>query len=238
MLMDGHTYKDLEIFEGEGGKTSVFDLCNLTRTDGGAKALRQRMKKPWSRPEKIVALQESLSFILAHRMPFDRLPSNATTRVLEKYLHGSLPLMSGNGLLEFWTGALELRFGGDFRPYMRIVRGVNATAALIRTLRRISAAAELQHATRDVARILDEVRTLVARPTFGAISSHARGCATGPAGPPPGAANGRTAVGARVRAGRAGRDGGLRHAQRLRDAGDRRGSARDRGRRTLAPVHR
>jgi DNA mismatch repair ATPase MutS len=67
MLMDAQTYKDLEIFEGEGGKTSVFDLCNMTRTDGGAKALRHRMQKPWARPDKILAVQESLAFLLSHR---------------------------------------------------------------------------------------------------------------------------------------------------------------------------
>jgi DNA mismatch repair ATPase MutS len=174
MLMDAQTYKDLEIFEGEGGKTSVFDLCNLTRTDGGAKALRQRMKKPWSRPEKILAVQESLAFLMAHRTPFDRLPSNSTTRVLEKYLHGSLPLLNDRNLPEFWIGSFELRFGGDFRPYMRIVRGVNATSALVRSLRRIVASPELQHPTPDVARILDEVRVLVARPAFSAVGPQER----------------------------------------------------------------
>jgi DNA mismatch repair ATPase MutS len=174
MLMDAQTYKDLEIFEGEGGKTSVFDLCNLTRTDGGAKALRQRMKKPWARPDKILAVQESLSFILSHRMPFDRLPSNSTTRVLEKYLHGSLPLLNDKNLFEYWTGAFQLRFGGDLRPYFRIARGVNATSGLIRALRRIVASEELQRATPDVARILDEARVLLARPGFSAVGPHER----------------------------------------------------------------
>src|SRR5262245_48221789 len=137
MVMDDQTYDDLEIFEAQGGETTLFDLCNATRTDGGAKALRARMKKPWCRPEKIRAVQSALTFILGHRAPFDRLPSGVTMRALEKYLNGSLPIPSATTGLEFWTGAIEIRFG-DVRPYGRIMRGVHATSAMIRALRRLT----------------------------------------------------------------------------------------------------
>jgi DNA mismatch repair ATPase MutS len=67
------TYRDLEIFEAATG-ASVYDICNLTRTGGGAKLLRTRMRKPWSKPEQIRAVQDSLTFIIEHRDAFDKLP--------------------------------------------------------------------------------------------------------------------------------------------------------------------
>ena len=168
MVMDVETYQDLEIFEGLGGATSIYDLCNVTRTVGGANALRARMKKPWSRPDKIRAVQESLVFILAHRAPFDRLPSDSTTQAVDKYLHGSLPLVPSRNAVEYWAGALELRFG-DFRPYSLIVRGVHGTSEMIRALRRLSSATELSEATGEVGGPLQEVCELVARPAFQAV---------------------------------------------------------------------
>jgi hypothetical protein len=126
------------------------------------------MKRPWSRPDKIRAVQESLTFILAHRAPFDRLPTDSTTQAVDKYLHGSLPLVASRNAVEFWAGALELRFG-DFRPYSLIVRGVHGTWTMIRALRRLAAATDLSEAAGEVEGPLAEVSELIARPAFQVI---------------------------------------------------------------------
>ena len=173
MVMDTQTYEDLEIFQAEGGAQSVYDLCNATRTEGGAKALRARMKKPWNRIDKIRDVQHSLTFILDHRAPFDRLPSGVTTRAVERYLNGSLPLAPTNNALETWLAMFEVRMG-DVRTYGRIVRGVHATSAMIRTLRRLVAAPELHGARGDIGNPLDELRTLTARPALRVIGEHSR----------------------------------------------------------------
>lgn len=173
LVLDAHTYRDLEIFLAEGGGMSLYDLCNYTKTDGGAKALRARMRKPFSSAAKIRAVQESLVFLLANRQHFDRLPSDIATATVEKYLHGALPLVMSDNRFEFWIGALEVRFG-DFRPYSRIVRGVQATSAVIRALRRIANAPALRSVPGELGGIVEEVRALLARPAFELISPQER----------------------------------------------------------------
>jgi DNA mismatch repair ATPase MutS len=173
MIMDAQTYRDLEIFEAEGGAQSVFDLCNVTRTDGGARALRARMKKPFSSPARIRAVQDSISAILDHRLAFERLPSDLVTTAVEKYVQGSLPLITSDNPFEFFVGALEVRFG-EVRPWTRIVRGVQATSAMIRSLRRLLGSVEMRTAKGEVGALIEEMRTLVARPALAIVPDEER----------------------------------------------------------------
>src|SRR5687768_13972641 len=53
LQMDRQTFRDLEIFEAEGGAPSIFDLLNYTRTSGGSKVLQARLRTPWSKAERI-----------------------------------------------------------------------------------------------------------------------------------------------------------------------------------------
>lgn len=171
LAMDNQTFKDLEIFKAEMEGASLFDLCNATRTDGGAKALRVRMRRPFSDPAKIRTVQESLASILEHRDAFDRLPSDVITGVVEKYLHGALPLVLGDNPFEFWISTLEIRLG-DFRPYTRIVRGVQATGTMVRALRRMVDALPAGTARGEVARQVEEMRALLARPAIAKVPEH------------------------------------------------------------------
>jgi DNA mismatch repair protein MutS len=168
MVMDAQTFKDLEIFETEQEGASLFDLCNATRTEGGAKALRARMRRPWSNPGKIRAVQDSLAYVMANRHLFDRLPTDVVTNGVETYLNGALPLVMSDNVFEFWLGAIEVRFG-DFRPYGRIVRGVQATSTVVRALRRLVAAPELAAAPGELGQRLAEIRALLARPALGMV---------------------------------------------------------------------
>ena len=61
--LDGLTLKDLEIFESDSGGQTLFDFCNQSRSEGGARVLRQRMSAPWSNPDRIRKTQDSLHFI-------------------------------------------------------------------------------------------------------------------------------------------------------------------------------
>lgn len=165
MVMDPQTYRDLEIFEGEGGASSLYDLINTTRSGGGAKALKDRMKRPWASAPRIRAVQESLAFIREHRSSFERLLTDTTTGTVEKYLTGSLPMLTSDSKWEFWVWALEVRFG-DFRPYNRIVRGVHAASGMIRALRRVSGSPELLGAPGEVGTLIREMRELLGHPSF------------------------------------------------------------------------
>lgn len=169
LVLDAQTFSDLEIFESAVAGASLFDLCNLTRNKKGAKALRERMRRPWSNAARIRAVQESLSFILAHRPAFQRLPSFVTTDLVENYLRGTLPLTTSDNLLEFCLAALDLRLG-DLPRYSRIRHGVQATCSLIRALRRIFHAAELAEPPGELAQVAGEMRELLARPGIAGIA--------------------------------------------------------------------
>lgn len=173
LVMDAQTYRDLEIFEAENEQASLFDLLNATRTDGGARALRVRMKRPFSSPARIRAVQESISYILDHRLAFERLPSDVVALAVEKYVQGSLPLVMSDSWIEFWIGALEVRFG-DQRNWTRIWRGVQASSAMIRSLRRVLGTVELQSARGEVGELIAEMRTLLERPGFAAVPAEER----------------------------------------------------------------
>lgn len=164
MVMDPHTYRDLEIFESEAAP-SLFDLCNTTRTVGGAKALTERMKKPWNRADKIRDVQESLAFIRATRPVFDHLPGALVAHESEEYMTGGLPLATSEKRIEFIIEALGIRFG-DFRYYSKIVRGVQLTSKLVRSLRAVTRAPGFDPTAGrgDVAPLLKELAGLVERP--------------------------------------------------------------------------
>jgi DNA mismatch repair protein MutS len=173
MVMDPQTYKDLEIFEGEGGASSLYDLCNSTRSTGGANALKARMRKPWAKAHRIRAVQDSIAFIREHRVPFEKLLSDTTTGTIEQYLNSGLPLVMSESKLQFWIWALEVRFG-DFRPYNRILRGVQSASNMVRALRRVAAFPELQGAPGEVGGLITEMRALLDHPTLKLVADTER----------------------------------------------------------------
>jgi DNA mismatch repair ATPase MutS len=162
LLLDAHTLKDLEIFQSETGESCLFQFCNLTRTAGGARVLRQRMENPWSNAERIHATQESLSFILAKRQAFTKLPSAYTTTRVDHYAHEVLPMVVQDNLLEFSLGAFSLWASHD-RHYMSIVLGVQFTSGLISSLRDFVEQVELASPVGELAPLIEEMRTLLAR---------------------------------------------------------------------------
>ena len=168
LVLDAQTFKDLQIVESDTAGSSLFDRCNFTRHAGGAKALRARLKRPWSNPVRIRAVQDSIAFVLAHRELFDRSPSSAAIEVVENYLYGiPLLVMSSNGV-EFAIDALVLRFG-DASRYRSVERGVKSTISMVRALRRVAFAPELASAPGELASLLEEMRELLSRRAFSGI---------------------------------------------------------------------
>jgi DNA mismatch repair ATPase MutS len=162
LRMDGQTYRDLEIFEATTG-ASVYDICNLTRTGGGAKLLRARMRKPWGTIEKIRAVQDSLRFIIEHRDAFDKLPWHTATSGIERYLKRGLTLTTKAGRIPLMMEAISLRLG-DVRTYGRLVQGVLSAAALVRALRGVLDSLQGAEVKGELRELLDEMRALIDRP--------------------------------------------------------------------------
>lgn len=169
LVLDAHTFKDLEVFESEARAMSLYQFCNLSRTDGGAKVLRRRMEQPWSNAARIRATQESLSFILAQRQAFTELPAlGFSTGRVEHYEHEILPIVTHENLLEFSLDAFSLWANHD-RHYLSIVRGVQITCRLIRTLRRFLDQEDLAAPVGELAPLLEEMRALLDRPRLARV---------------------------------------------------------------------
>jgi DNA mismatch repair protein MutS len=162
MRMDAQTYRDLEIYEAATGE-SVYDICNQTRTGGGAKLLRARMRKPWSKLEKIRDVQESLTFIIQHRDAFDRLPWDTATSGIERYLKRGLTLTTRSGRIALMMEAWSIRLA-DVRTYGRLMQGVLSTASMIRSLRAVLDALGPVAPTGELRVLVDEMRELLDRP--------------------------------------------------------------------------
>ena len=165
LQMDRQTYRDLEVFETQGSAPTLFDLINRTRTVGGGKVLRGRMRRPWSKLSRIQAVQSSIDHIMAHRAAFDLLPSDGTIANLEQYTHSGLPLITTENRFEFLLETLQIRFG-DFKAYWQVMKGVERAAAFLRGLRRFVSRAELADVPGDLAPLLAEMRELLDHPAF------------------------------------------------------------------------
>lgn len=169
MILDSQTVRDLEIFEPQSPGKSLFDLCNLTRTTGGAAALRRRMERPWPDAEGILSTQDALTFILEHRRAFNDLPAvEFTTSRVERYGKDLLELITYENTVEFGFGIMLL-CANRSRDYGRIVRGAQITCRFIRGLRDFVRHVEVSSPSGELTPLLEEMRTLLARPRFARI---------------------------------------------------------------------
>lgn len=162
LQIDDHTLKDLEVFSAQGSGRSLFELCDYTRTKGGAEILRQRMHKPWSDPTRILSTQHSIRFIMNQRATFQTLPSYIT-RGMEKYLRDILLMVTQVHPFEFMIGVLSLRINQE-RHYHNVVRGVQIACTVIREVRLFLNQPILDSAEGELADLLGELRELMRRP--------------------------------------------------------------------------
>ncbi len=162
--LDQHTLRDLEIFESVAGGRSLFSFCNQTQTEGGAKILRQRMELPWSTARQIKTTQESISFIINNRDAFRKLPAYRVQGV-ENYQREILLMVDQEGFLEFSIGALGLWLNHD-RHYQSMIRGVQLTCGIIRSVRRFLAQEELASPAGELRELVEEMNTILLRPNL------------------------------------------------------------------------
>jgi DNA mismatch repair protein MutS len=168
LILDAHTFKDLEVFESQTGETSLFQLCNSSRSAGGAKVLRRRMRHPWSSADLIRATQESLTFILSQRQAFTAQPSAWLTSSAEHYLRGPFPVVPYENWLLFGLGAFAMRTN-HHRYYFKIESGVQVTCTTIRMIRRFVDQADLRSPVGELAPLFEEIRELLARPNLSQV---------------------------------------------------------------------
>jgi hypothetical protein len=171
LAVDDQTTRDLEIFEARGAGYSVHGLLGLTKTAGGAAALRARMMEPWSSAGRIREVQESLRYILAHRAAFHCLPSEVTAHGTSEYLYGGLPVETSANPLAVFLNALTIRWG-ESRYHILITQGVMATAKLIGSLLRILDRSDFPAPVPgELGLLLEEMRGILSRRAFEGLPS-------------------------------------------------------------------
>lgn len=169
LALDAHTLKDLEVFDTDTGENSLFQFCDVTQTKGGAKALRQRMEKPWSNADHILATQASLIFILEHRKLFASLPSAYITNLVdEHYIHEILPTIVHENIFTFSLDVFMM-WADHEKHRFSITRGVQVTCKFFQKLKRFVAQQELSSINGELALLINEMKTLLSRPKFSAL---------------------------------------------------------------------
>lgn len=160
MLLDADTQQDLNLFDPDPEARCLYNFCNRCQTEGGAKALRRRMRAPWADADRIRATQASLRFINAHAEAFGGLPPEYLVLNVERYLREILPIIRSHSSLEFALEALSLRTQ-ERRYFERISRGVDFSRRLLKSLTRLLEG--LQHAepAGELAGLIDELRSLL-----------------------------------------------------------------------------
>jgi len=151
LLLDAATKEDLFLYvsdasteHSDGTETdrsapaevdtsSLYNFCNLCRTEGGEAVLRRRMDQPFARADTIQQTQAALLFILKRPDMFDALPSAYLAGSSERYIHENLPVVRQNNFIEFATEAFSL-WSGDDRFSIKISRGIELTGRLLDSL--------------------------------------------------------------------------------------------------------
>lgn len=165
LVIDEHTWKDLEVFQARGAGRTIHDLLYRTKTAGGAKVLHRRMMRPSSSAHRIREVQESVRYIIAHRSSFDCLPSEVVAHGVSGYLDGGLPVVASMNPLVALVEAITIRL--EWRFYMLITQGVLRTAKLIRGLRHVLDPSRFPSPVPgELGVLIGEMRDLVSRNAF------------------------------------------------------------------------
>ncbi|MEE4301105.1 MAG: hypothetical protein V2J24_16810 [Pseudomonadales bacterium] len=157
LQVDARTLEDLQVFAAAPGASTLFAFCDRTRTRGGARALRRRMRAPWAEAADIRSTQQAIGFVRAQRASFEGLPSDFLASGVERYLRRALPVPVAMHPVEFALQVLAFRLG-DRHGYVSVLNGVQFTARLLGELRSFCAQAELEDATGELAQHLRALR--------------------------------------------------------------------------------
>ena len=142
LVIDEPTAVDLEIFVAQPGGTSLFEFCNLTRSNGGARVLRRRMNAPWATAESILDTQAAIRFITQHREAFTKMTSGYVAGRVETYTREVLPVVPDQNPVLFSLGVMSVR-GNHATHFSNLVTGVQTTCTFIRRLREFARSTEM-----------------------------------------------------------------------------------------------
>jgi DNA mismatch repair protein MutS len=167
LLIDQETVRDLEIFRTRNGEPGIFQILDLTKTQGGRRALRFRFENPMSDPDLISRVQEGVEFLASEEIGFD--PNPNLIRDVRAYLDSSWDVASRAGglrfLMEAGLGALSHR---DLFRFAR--RGVSTAQEMISQILPFLKDLQRRDPPSEVMRPVENLLALVDRLRLGRVS--------------------------------------------------------------------
>ena len=166
MLIDQETLRDLEIFRTRRGEPGIFQVLDMTRTQGGRRALRARFENPMSDPKLIRHVQEGVEFLAEEEIGFNLNPN--LIRDVRVYLDSSWDVASRARGLRF---VVEAGFGplGHRDLFQHARRGVSATQEMISQIRPFLKGLEDRNPPSEVKRPVENLLALIDRLRLGKI---------------------------------------------------------------------
>ncbi len=168
--LDQHTQFELEIFESKDG-SSLFQLCNLTRTKGGEAVLKRRMQRPWAKASRILKTQGSIAYIIKNRDLFKTFDPGNLKYVagnIELYKSAALPIIVTKNFFGFTYQAIAL-YATETNHFLSIARGVQLTCRLIKSLHLFLEKIETTSVPDELKQLLDKANELLASGLIAAI---------------------------------------------------------------------
>ena len=166
MLIDQETVRDLEIFRTRRGEPGIFQILDMTRTQGGRRALRTRFESPMSDPKLIRRVQRGVEFLAEEQIGFHLNPN--LIRDVRAYLDSSWDVASRARGLRF---LVEAGFGpiGHRDLFQHARRGVSATQEMISQILPFLKAIESRDPPSEVERPVANLLALIDRLRLGKI---------------------------------------------------------------------
>ncbi len=168
--LDADTQKDLELFQSQGGGTSLFDFYNRCVTRGGSRVFRHRMQQPFAEADDIHKAQDAVVFIQSRREEFRKIPFYITSRV-ERYQRDPLMFITQKNALHFVLGSTRLKLF-DAYHYRRIHRGVQYSCLFIRSIREFLSLPEMLSPPGELAAVVKEMKHLLEDTGLARVPEH------------------------------------------------------------------
>lgn len=167
MDIDKTTLADLSMFRNEDNE-SVFDKLNLCSTTHGSEQLHINFSTALKTKEEVVAVQQTLQLIIAHRQQWPTHITNGTVMVVEKFFDSNISMIPSNpSSLEAYM--YKMLHGPDFALVTYSAKHCFDFIKGFQHLLKLFSGGALPSPLK---KILDKVQLVMNKEQFGIVSKH------------------------------------------------------------------
>ncbi len=134
MIVDQQTLHDLGIFSPDGTRASVFDWLDFTRTQGGARLLKQMLREPLSGAGAIRETQEAVVWLGGNEEAFHRVIAGSLWLALERYTASAFAPLNHPNRVILWLDSWFLPWIHR-DVYREVLAGIALAQTLVRSAR-------------------------------------------------------------------------------------------------------